>query len=902
MTSRGLLALTLGLTVLINFARPVRGCGPNFIEPIFVFENSPDLPFTEYVRGNIGIVRPGFGRKTLFIAYRYLNGGSFTADEQEGLVAALRGDGPEDDGTEALKAWVAARKEIAVAEEKLPEIYTERQYGGYDFFPNCTKNAFEVATATLKDRANSYGGEDPNVRAWLAAQDQVFQNCQSGGAIPNELGPESPVWLRKDRDYQIAAALLYSLNFDEARARFEKIAADPESTWQQTAEYLVGRTLIRQASLTEDEKTKRELYDRVEHHLQILSARRGKFSRAAQALLGLIKYRIHPEERVRELAAILSNQSASENLKQDLIDYVWLIDKFEDLILKEEERKRKKEEVEQQKQVSNEAPYQNEIRERYQAVQRGERILLNFTPKMADGKPDFTRYIFRDFKPDTGWAEVLQAFEGAIGRNLTPEEQKELNQKYTTALDYRKYLVSPNRKYGGGGLTQYEGCFYDCGNLTLDLIPAFLRDDLSDWIFSLQSKDRNAYGHALAEWRETGSAAWLVVAISKAEKTSPRLDRLMRDAEKIDRSSPAFLTAAYNLVRLKIALGRKAEARKMLEEITSSDFESFPISARNQFLAQRMQLAESLNEFLRFAQRRVVAFYNEGALGKMSDLVRIDKEDWNPQYHDKNKEQYEQEIDEFYAERLPWDDRVTFDETTIDILNWHFPLEVLRQAARNPELPDYLRRQLVLAIWTRAVLLENEAVAQSIAPDVIKFAPEMRSVFEQYLNANTPKEKEYAALSVLLKFPSLSPLITGGIPEFTTTEKSEYDFESSWWCTPSETEYTGDGNEVPKVVPKPGFLTVEELEQARKERAALIAIGDGKSYIGKRVLEWAQNSPKDPRIPEALFIAAKANESYKYGCGGWENDKETQAEAVSILVANYPNSPWTAKLLKPADQ
>ena len=340
----------------------------------------------------------------------------------------------------------------------------------------------------------------------------------------------------------------------------------------------------------------------------------------------------------------------------------------------------------------------------------------------------------------------------------------------------------------------------------------------------------------------------------------------------------------------------------MLEEITSSDFESFPISARNQFLAQRMQLAESLNEFLRFAQRRVVAFYNEGALGKMSDLVRIDKADWNPQYHDESKEQYEQDIDEFYAERLPWDDRFTFDEATIDILNWHFPLEVLVQAARNPELPDYLRRQLVLAIWTRAVLLQNEAVARGIAPDVIKFAPEMRSAFEQYLKTSTAKEREYAALSVLLKFPSLSPLIEGGIPEFTTTEKSEYYFESSWWCTLSETEYTDNGNQVPKVVSKPRFLTVEELEQARKERTALIAIGDGKSYIGRRVLEWAEDSPDDPRIPEALFIAAKANESYKYGCGGWENDKETRAEAVSILVANYPNSPWTTKLLKSDDQ
>jgi hypothetical protein len=46
-----------------------RACGPESIDPIFVFKTSPDLPFSQYARGNLGIVRPSFGRKTLVIAY-----------------------------------------------------------------------------------------------------------------------------------------------------------------------------------------------------------------------------------------------------------------------------------------------------------------------------------------------------------------------------------------------------------------------------------------------------------------------------------------------------------------------------------------------------------------------------------------------------------------------------------------------------------------------------------------------------------------------------------------------------------------------------------------------------------------------------------------------------------------
>ena len=141
------LAIALVALVLLNYAAPAVGCGPWPTEPIFVFKESPDLPFSDFTAGKIGIVRPSLGRKTLVIAYRYLNGGSFTGDEQQQLLEALKGTAPEEDSIEAVKAWVKARQELLGDDQKLPQIYTEREKGGtYDFFPNCTSNAFEVAT------------------------------------------------------------------------------------------------------------------------------------------------------------------------------------------------------------------------------------------------------------------------------------------------------------------------------------------------------------------------------------------------------------------------------------------------------------------------------------------------------------------------------------------------------------------------------------------------------------------------------------------------------------------------------------------------------------------------------------------------------------------------------------
>ena len=152
------------------------------------------------------------------------------------------------------------------------------------------------------------------------------------------------------------------------------------------------------------------------------------------------------------------------------------------------------------------------------------------------------------------------------------------------------------------------------------------------------------------------------------------------------------------------------------------------------------------------------------------------------------------------------------------------------------------------------------------------------------------------ALFILLKFPSLSPYVATGLPSFDTTEDIDYYFEGSWWCKLATTDYNDKGEEVAKDVRRPDFLNAKQLETAETERKRLDDMGDGKSYLGKAVLQWARTSPHDPRIPESLFIAFKANESYKYGCGGWDHDEDLQRQVADLLIKHYPESAWTEKL------
>ncbi|HEX6730531.1 MAG TPA: hypothetical protein VF074_10990, partial [Pyrinomonadaceae bacterium] len=119
--SRRTLAMLLSIAALTHFLRPVHACGPEAIEPIFVFRNSPDPPFQEFTQGKLGILKPTFGRKTLTIAYRILNGGVYNGEEQQALVEALKGRAPEIDDEAAIKAWIEGRKTIVEKEKELPD-------------------------------------------------------------------------------------------------------------------------------------------------------------------------------------------------------------------------------------------------------------------------------------------------------------------------------------------------------------------------------------------------------------------------------------------------------------------------------------------------------------------------------------------------------------------------------------------------------------------------------------------------------------------------------------------------------------------------------------------------------------------------------------------------------------
>lgn len=900
-----LAAATLVLVLLCNTLLP---CGPGYITPLFDTTAAPENPYTDFAAGRLGIVKPKFHRSVLIAAYRYIAGRGMTGPEQEAIVQVWKAeidnkDFADDSIDEAVNTWVETRKKAELKEEKPPEIYTARSYGGYDFFPNCTKNAFETASETLSDRLGSHGPNDPNLVNWVKGQDAVFENCASGKHSPDDVPVGAPDWLQKDRAYQKAAAEFYSLDYEAAKRDFAQIAQDFESPWRETADYLVARTLIRQASLAKEKTKCAELYDEAEAHLQRFVSASGKFTLSAEKMMGLIAYRRHPRERVGELAKRISYTNGNENFRQDVIDYCWLLDKFESDILTAEEKRKADEEAKKIPANTNAVPTMNAANyaaslanaaantatasansnSSYQRVTGNKKNEDDLELNLYIDRGTFTFFVRPDATDDQAIAEA----EKVVGQPLTDSQKAQVRATRQSVYAGR---------FSADRAADYEGGYWGEQKLSPGLIADFLRrEDLTDWLFAYQmAPSAEAYLYALNKFKASTSELWLMTAISKADRTSTDLTRILEAAANTSRTSAAYPTIAYNRTRILLDQGKTAEAKKIIDE-TLELGDQLPISARNSFLALKVRFATGLEDYLTSSLRRPYAFDFDGEVGSVDELIADAKKYYDPEVNKDGREAFDKEVENNYKLERLWQERAMFDDHTIETFNQLFPTQQLAEVERSPALPDYLRERFVTAIWMRSFLLDDLATLLKFTPELIKYHPEMEDDLKPLSAARTLTAQDQAILYFVLKHPVLTPYLESGLGR-ESDEQGEFDSDD-WWCAPYDTEWnSATDSEQPKALPpRPAFLTAAQAKQAQTERKRLKDIGDAPKYLAEKVMDWAKKYPADRRVPEALYIVIQANGWTKYGCG---NNEDIHTEYSAYLKKRYPSSPWTRKLLE----
>lgn len=473
-------------------------------------------------------------------------------------------------------------------------------------------------------------------------------------------------------------------------------------------------------------------------------------------------------------------------------------------------------------------------------------------------------------------AEQLHRLAEAIGQKNVGEALKQSLWDYTFLLDT---LLGEANVYGTEEKRQQLSQNF--------ATPAALRnrDDVTDWILIFQDSGKATGDYALRKWNETSSLPWLVASLAEIDASHPQVPALLAAADKVTSDSLAFPTIAFHHARLLIEAGEKDQARERLDALLSSGGPALPPSSRNLFLALRMPLSRSLDEWLTYAQRVPAGiFYDEDG----RELPGSD--------------------DNGGALKEFADGRTLFDRDATRVLNQGMPVHLLTKVVTSEKLPLHLRRELALAAWVRAVVLDDTESGKKLAPIVVSLIPALQQNLEVYLAAESSEARKFAAVFLMLHFPGTRPYVGSGVSRLTPLEQID-GYRDNWWCSfvepgeldtpnflrfnriPAITAGNDLGQSAALAIVSPDFLDQEQRKAAKEEWQQLTNLGVAPSYLSRHAIDWAQKHPDDPRVPEALHLAVR---STRYGCTYGQSSGFSK-QAFQLLHRRYADSSWAKK-------
>jgi TolA-binding protein len=761
-TGRIAFAFCVFLLSVFALVRWVQSCADPG-DPFDDFSKHPDVPLEKFVQGELGVVEPTFARSYLVIAYRYASGVPLTEDEKQAAIALLQDreidpskiyvDVPpnpapangylqeQQDASEGPQDWADERAKI-VSSASPVDVKRLQELSTYNNYVNCANDAFATAAATLAKRAEKFGKDAPPVQAWVSGQDAVFSNCAGDPAkpvVPSAADPSWPEIFRFDREYQIAAAYMYSNQYDQAVQGFQKIAQEKSSSWHDLAPYLAARTMLRRATVeVRIPDAPQGTYvqipafdpDKMQAAADFIAktsaaAPNGPFALPMEQLQERAEYHLHPGNRMLQLGELLSKPTPHGRFYNWLWDYTWLMDT------------------------------------------RG--------------------MIQREIKRNPGQAE-----------------------------EYAQRLAE--RQNG----------------------------TITDWIITFQEQDVLSGKHALELWRmHPESVPWLLAALSHAHAKDQQTPEVLAAAEKVSRSSPAYVSIFYHQMRLKSELGKFPEVRSSIDAYLAATPGLLPV-AKDYLLNLRLDAASDLNDAVPFLPRTACSLD-----------IRVRENSYCPR--------------------------------TINVHSAGFldalPLDLQVEVLHSKNFPDEQRANIVRNVWLRAVMLGRYDVARAL--DAEAFRPGAyqtplgdevtQKLVKEFEAASTPEDKLFAAI-FLMQHQYAFGYEMGTAEAWCASPRGFSSDQTTWQITQQQS--------VPVV--SPPFLTEAQRKQSEKERTQLEQADSQANYYTKVVLDYAKKHPDDARVPEALSRAVK---NTRMNCNNQRTGDLSQ-EAFNLLHKQYPDTTW----------
>ena len=426
----------------------------------------------------------------------------------------------------------------------------------------------------------------------------------------------------------------------------------------------------------------------------------------------------------------------------------------------------------------------------------------------------------------------------------------------------------------------------------------------------------HALAHAIDRFTQRNDPAWLIAALSLADRMDSQAQMLVRQAENIPADDPAWLTAQFHIVRLTMTTADKGDLRRRLDGVLSKS--TLTTGDRNLFQSLRMQLAATPADFLKYALRTRVCVDDGGE--SAPDARACARDAW-PTDSVQPYGVYDQDSR---------DGMTGFGEDARALID-RLPLDLRRDIGRDPQLPEKLRLDMALTNFARSVDLQDNAAIDELSLALAALLPDMAVEFRAIPKAAPGADKRFAEFFVLAKIPGIKE----DLINLTRPQGKVADYQGYWsiWfveakgapakgASPPRLEayqvggYRGEAGRLedsrtdlvclgecgkgaaPLVVPP---FAANAMAKGASERGYFQHPGVEYSDTGavkplapsppgavcawEEMLTYISAHPKDPRAPEALYWLVHV------GRFGGSHDHSGR-RAFKLLHARYGSSPF----------
>jgi hypothetical protein len=242
----------------------------------------------------------------------------------------------------------------------------------------------------------------------------------------------------------------------------------------------------------------------------------------------------------------------------------------------------------------------------------------------------------------------------------------------------------------------------------------------------------------------------------------------------------------------------------------------------------------------------------------------------------------------------PVPDSVQVHPALADAFNTAMPVDDFASLALSDrEMPDWLRQELTLTAWIRAVLLERWDLAADLARTAKSAAPLAAASMDEYLAA-PPASRLLIAQLILLRFPGIGVEIRSGIGRHAQLDAMQLDGLNWWWWKDAYEAGLGPQPQKPN-----GWTTPTQRMQATLEWKRILALGEGHDWLYGSILKRCQGNAPEPQCAEALYRSAVSEAAIEY----WKDpawldlDLRDMAWRVGpVLQLFFSNTPWARHL------